>query len=368
MLFNSYLLANTDELRKLIGAFSATLHVNLFFYSGERLLITQQRALTDVTNIDSYFSQLHLDQPTIFPMAIDRQIVGGFVLDAKQATDDQLLMYQGCLSSAGRLLKTDEHHSITILNGMAISSLKSQVDKISASIANKGADYPSQLEDSPKVTADPTLAVEDDQASTNSNVDKNFLQALHYINNNIARPMTLEDVAQQTFVSASYLSRLFKNYFKVNFIDYVNNRKIALACQQISLTAVPISKLAKQLGFSQASYFTKIFKQKCGMTPSQYRTAYPHVQKVYTIPRDLTWLNNQSVYTISQKYFQSQGIDFETHNLNGFLYVYSIDHLRGDVNNGWVYTVNCQQPLTPSTAIKVGDKSVVQWTYTKLNK
>ncbi|WP_369404388.1 helix-turn-helix domain-containing protein [Secundilactobacillus collinoides] len=72
----------------------------------------------------------------------------------------------------------------------------------------------------------------------------------------------MSHVAQEVFLSSSYLSRIFKTHLNVNFIDYVNFRKISIASEKLALSKLPINYVANQLGFQQTSYFTKIFKQK----------------------------------------------------------------------------------------------------------
>lgn len=52
---------------------------------------------------------------------------------------------------------------------------------------------------------------------------------LSYIQANIRQPLSLESVSQNVFLSPSYLSRIFKRYLHVNFIDYVNEQRVAIA-------------------------------------------------------------------------------------------------------------------------------------------
>ena len=82
----------------------------------------------------------------------------------------------------------------------------------------------------------------------------------------------------------------------VDFRPFINLQKIALAQEKLIFTNTPINKLAHSVGFSQTSYFTKIFKQKVGMTPSKYRKYNSAIKKIYTIPRNLEWRSNKSVY------------------------------------------------------------------------
>ncbi|KIO94342.1 hypothetical protein N624_0456 [Levilactobacillus brevis] len=59
----------------------------------------------------------------------------------------------------------------------------------------------------------------------------------------------------------------------------MNNQKIALAQEKLSLTLTPINQISNQIGFTQTSYFTKIFKKKTGITPSEFRQRNHTIQK-----------------------------------------------------------------------------------------
>ncbi|WP_353805419.1 helix-turn-helix domain-containing protein, partial [Acinetobacter baumannii] len=116
-----------------------------------------------------------------------------------------------------------------------------------------------------RFTTEPSAFSEDGEG-----VHQSIEASIQYIEKNIRRTISLSKVAQEVFLSPSYLSRIFKKVLDVNFIDYVNNRKIAIASEKLALTKLPVNYIANQIGFSQTSYFTKIFKQRTGLTPSEY--------------------------------------------------------------------------------------------------
>lgn len=68
------------------------------------------------------------------------------------------------------------------------------------------------------------------------------------------------------------------------------------------------------------------------MTPSKYRKYNSAIKKIYTIPRDLQWRSNKSVYEISKDFFNKNDISFKARDLNGYPYIYSINDLN-DVSN-----------------------------------
>lgn len=93
----------------------------------------------------------------------------------------------------------------------------------------------------------------------------------NYINQNISGPLPLKDIAQHVFMSSAYLSTTYKNVTGRNITDYIQERRVSTACFLIRTTSGSISNLAQETGFSDANYFTKVFKKKTGMTPREYR-------------------------------------------------------------------------------------------------
>lgn len=93
-----------------------------------------------------------------------------------------------------------------------------------------------------------------------------------YIDHHCHDEVTLPVVAELFHISASHLSRLFKSVKGENFSVYVMNQKLAAAAALLrSCPEQSISQIAEGLGYYTPAYFTRIFKEKFGVTPSQYR-------------------------------------------------------------------------------------------------
>lgn len=95
--------------------------------------------------------------------------------------------------------------------------------------------------------------------------------ALHFIEKHLTNDLTLESAASYMNISTHYFSKLFKSEVGENFIDYVTDKKVERAKELIVDTDLPLNVLAFELGFNEANYFSKVFKKRAGMTPSQYR-------------------------------------------------------------------------------------------------
>lgn len=97
-------------------------------------------------------------------------------------------------------------------------------------------------------------------------------QVLDYLEHHCHDELTLQSVAEAFHVTPSHLSRLFKSVRGENFSTYVMNQKLTKAASLLlSCPERSIAQIAEGLGYYTPAYFTRIFKEKFGVTPSQYR-------------------------------------------------------------------------------------------------
>ncbi|MFC4104256.1 response regulator transcription factor [Paenibacillus xanthanilyticus] len=95
--------------------------------------------------------------------------------------------------------------------------------------------------------------------------------AVRYIQEALPGDVTLQEVAAKVHLNPSYLSQLFKQQMKMNFIDYVLEQRMERANQLLSRTTLRISEIAERVGYSDLAYFSNTYKRITGMTPSEYR-------------------------------------------------------------------------------------------------
>ncbi|MCD8019944.1 MAG: helix-turn-helix domain-containing protein, partial [Clostridiales bacterium] len=104
--------------------------------------------------------------------------------------------------------------------------------------------------------------------------DGGMKSVIDYIERNLKKGISLEDVANHVNISTYYLSKIFKKEMGVNFITYVTDRKMDLAKEMLVNTDTPVLNIALDLAYNEANYFSKAFKKKTGLTPSEYREKY----------------------------------------------------------------------------------------------
>lgn len=96
-------------------------------------------------------------------------------------------------------------------------------------------------------------------------------ESIKYIQKHYKEKVTLQLVASQVFVNAQYFSRIFKKETGVTFTDYVNNLRIKYACKLLETTNYPAYRISSECGFSDPSYFNRVFCAQMNMTPQKYK-------------------------------------------------------------------------------------------------
>ena len=92
-----------------------------------------------------------------------------------------------------------------------------------------------------------------------------------YIDENIRSDISLNQIIESCSISQGYLSRIFKNQFKVSVMEYLHLRKMHLAKGYFYLTNDSVAEVAFRLGYSESNYFSKVFKKYERITVQQYR-------------------------------------------------------------------------------------------------
>ena len=96
-------------------------------------------------------------------------------------------------------------------------------------------------------------------------------EALKYIKEHFKERLTLDTVASKVFVNPKYFSHVFKREMGVAFTEYVIGLKIEYACKLLETTNYHAYRISIECGFSDPSYFNRVFCAQMNMTPQTYR-------------------------------------------------------------------------------------------------
>ncbi|MDC9592878.1 MDR efflux pump AcrAB transcriptional activator RobA [Xenorhabdus sp. IM139775] len=94
---------------------------------------------------------------------------------------------------------------------------------------------------------------------------------LHWVDNNLDRPLSLDNVAAKAGYSKWHLQRMFKDVTGQAIGSYIRARRLSRAAVALRLTSRPILDIALQYRFDSQQTFTRAFKKQFDRTPAAYR-------------------------------------------------------------------------------------------------
>lgn len=100
-----------------------------------------------------------------------------------------------------------------------------------------------------------------------------------YLEAHYTEKIVLNELADQFFISKFYLTRVFKEQFGVSINTYVQNLRITKAKQMLRFTDKKLEDIGYQCGLGAPHYFSRIFKQVEGITPSEFREKWGEAGK-----------------------------------------------------------------------------------------
>lgn len=111
-------------------------------------------------------------------------------------------------------------------------------------------------------------------AETQSAGEQAVALARAYVEENCHRDLTLRQVAAHVYLSPYYFARLFKAHTGMTLGEYVTDFRMRKACDLLRSTSLPVTAVAKRVGYCSPSYFSALFSKTFGMSPGQYREAF----------------------------------------------------------------------------------------------
>ena len=111
-----------------------------------------------------------------------------------------------------------------------------------------------------------------EQFSPHSDLPDSLNLALQFIDNRFCDPeLTRTAVAEAAGISVVSLGNLFREHLHTTVNHYISGLRLEKAKLLLGQGKLPISELAAQCGFSSSCYFARVFKEKTGILPGDYR-------------------------------------------------------------------------------------------------
>lgn len=112
------------------------------------------------------------------------------------------------------------------------------------------------------------LPVENSAKASQVETFRNFLRILEA---NFRRDEGVVFYAEKMNMSERNLNLICKNNFQKSVSEIIETRKLIEAKNLLIYTEKTVSEIGFELGYNEKSYFTRVFRTKIGMTPTEYR-------------------------------------------------------------------------------------------------
>ena len=100
---------------------------------------------------------------------------------------------------------------------------------------------------------------------------KHLGRVLSYITDNLNSKLSMKRLAEISGYAPEYFGKLFRKELGIGLSEYICNRRLERACYELEHSSMSIDEIAARTGFFDASYFIKMFRKHCGITPAQFR-------------------------------------------------------------------------------------------------
>lgn len=108
-------------------------------------------------------------------------------------------------------------------------------------------------------------------ANRDSTAKRQASMAMDYIEKHYAQSdLSLQTICDYLSISVSYFSSIFKEYHDETFVEALTRVRVGKAKELFDLTGMKTYEIAEKVGYSDAHYFSAVFKKATGMTPTEY--------------------------------------------------------------------------------------------------
>ncbi|MFS0723130.1 response regulator transcription factor [Paenibacillus sp. 1P07SE] len=112
------------------------------------------------------------------------------------------------------------------------------------------------------------------ESQQTESVNRSIEQIKQHINNYYYQDLSLESIAEQVYLTPSYLSYLFKKETGQSLIRYLTTVRMDKAVALLQDTNMKIVDICKKTGYRSSNYFIQSFRQHHGITPAKYRESH----------------------------------------------------------------------------------------------
>lgn len=113
-----------------------------------------------------------------------------------------------------------------------------------------------------------------DQQRPQAPLDTRIRRVCQFINDNLSKELTIDELSRVACMSSSRLSHLFRKQMGVPVRQWIEDQRISLARQLLVTTDLAVNQVAQYLGYQDALYFSRVFRKNLGQSPREFRRSH----------------------------------------------------------------------------------------------
>ena len=102
-------------------------------------------------------------------------------------------------------------------------------------------------------------------------LDDTATRLKRYVEKHYSQTITKEDLANAAFCSVPHLYRVFQKHFHLSPSHYINKVRLQKASVFLECSDRAVSEIAQAVGFDDAGYFSRLFREQYCVSPKEYR-------------------------------------------------------------------------------------------------
>ena len=126
-------------------------------------------------------------------------------------------------------------------------------------------------QDSKESSAGITISEGETDEAPGLSEDKLTLKVIEWLEVHYSENISISDAAHHVHLSPGYLNRYLKRHTRRNYSDLLKEIRIRASKKLLKETDLSVKAVARQTGYTDASYFARIFQESTGMTPTEFR-------------------------------------------------------------------------------------------------
>lgn len=116
--------------------------------------------------------------------------------------------------------------------------------------------------------------IEEEPQASHKRVDTRIIEACQFMTNNLADDIRIEDIASHVCLSPSRLAHLFRDEMGINILRWREDQRVIRAKLLLQTTQDPIARIGRTVGYDDQLYFSRVFRKRVGVSPSDFRRRY----------------------------------------------------------------------------------------------